>query len=324
MRRGQHEQLLAGLALGRRRRGERGARAAPARAGRRGGRSRCAAGGRPTWPWWNRYSRAILPSSQSHHVPFGPTRCSRSPAAIGPLVRDLLEDLVDEPGRRAAEPRRPAPTGGRRPSASGTGGGARSARWRPCAPSTRTARRRRRRRGAASRGCGPRRAKSGSSWLRTSTLTESIWITPMRSNTLRRWRRSTRPVGRGSAKPWAATAMRRAWRGQLDRRRSRERVPLARSRNSPTASSRRPVSSSVTSIVSATYPRGRCRSRRRGGRGRAAPASAGRRRRGRRASAPGRARGGWRGSSPSRWPRTAAARRRSGRSGRRAGGRRAR
>ena len=51
------------------------------------------------------------------------------------------------------------------------------------------------------RGCGPRWANSGSSWLRTRTLTESTWIRLMRSNTRRRWRRSTRPVGRWSVKP---------------------------------------------------------------------------------------------------------------------------
>ena len=60
------------------------------------------------------------------------------------------------------------------------------------------------------RGCGPNRANSGSSWLRTKTLTESIWMSPIRSSTLRKWRRSTRPFGRGSAKPCAPSAMRRA------------------------------------------------------------------------------------------------------------------
>ena len=44
-------------------------------------------------------------------------------------------------------------------------------------------------------GCGPSRANSGNSWLRTNTLTESIWISPMRSSTRRKWRRSTHPSG---------------------------------------------------------------------------------------------------------------------------------
>ena len=36
------------------------------------------------------------------------------------------------------------------------------------------------------RGWAPSRANTGSSWLRTSTFTESTWITLTRSNTLRR------------------------------------------------------------------------------------------------------------------------------------------
>ena len=39
------------------------------------------------------------------------------------------------------------------------------------------------------RGWGPRRANSGSSWLRTRTLTESIWMSPIRSMARRRCRR---------------------------------------------------------------------------------------------------------------------------------------
>src|SRR5690606_25907467 len=48
------------------------------------------------------------------------------------------------------------------------------------------------------------------SWLRTSTLTESIWIRPTRSSTRCRWRRVMRPVGRPSFIPWAPSASRRA------------------------------------------------------------------------------------------------------------------
>src|SRR6266540_3781519 len=39
---------------------------------------------------------------------------------------------------------------------------------------------------------------------------ESIWISPTRPNTRRRCRRSIRPAGLGSAKPCAASAIRRA------------------------------------------------------------------------------------------------------------------
>ena len=65
-----------------------------------------------------------------------------------------------------------------------------------------------------SRGWGPSRENSGISWLRTHTLTESICTRSTRSRTRCTWRRSTRlpcsPM-RGSVKPWAARAMRRAW-----------------------------------------------------------------------------------------------------------------
>ena len=43
-------------------------------------------------------------------------------------------------------------------------------------------------RGSASRPCAPSRAHSGSSWLRHTTLTESIWISDTASNTPRTWR----------------------------------------------------------------------------------------------------------------------------------------
>src|SRR6185436_2575207 len=60
------------------------------------------------------------------------------------------------------------------------------------------------------RGYGPSRAKAGSSWARTRVLTESIWISPIRSTSRPSSRRPTRPAGRGSANPWAARAIRRA------------------------------------------------------------------------------------------------------------------
>jgi hypothetical protein len=59
-------------------------------------------------------------------------------------------------------------------------------------------------------GVGPSRANAGSSWALASTLTESIWMRPIWSTRRRRWRRSTRPLGRASANPCAASAMRRA------------------------------------------------------------------------------------------------------------------
>ena len=53
------------------------------------------------------------------------------------------------------------------------------------------------------------RENSGMKWARCSTLTESIWSTPVRA----RVREKVRMVGvrwRGSRKPWATNAMRRA------------------------------------------------------------------------------------------------------------------
>ena len=55
--------------------------------------------------------------------------------------------------------------------------------------------------GMSVRGWLPSRANRGSSWLRTSTLTESIWISPMRSITRSKWASVIFPVGRGSASP---------------------------------------------------------------------------------------------------------------------------
>ena len=66
------------------------------------------------------------------------------------------------------------------------------------------------------RSCTPRRANRGSSCERTRTLTESICRKPIRSRTRRTWRRSTRPAGRLSPKPWACSAIRRAWARERD------------------------------------------------------------------------------------------------------------
>src|SRR6266516_7347388 len=63
--------------------------------------------------------------------------------------------------------------------------------------------------------CGPTRAASTSSWLRATTLMESIWIAPRRRRAARRvgkaepfvpWSRLLPPKN-----PWAARATRRAW-----------------------------------------------------------------------------------------------------------------
>jgi hypothetical protein len=59
-------------------------------------------------------------------------------------------------------------------------------------------------------GYGPSREKRGRYWVRTRTLTESIWSRPIRPSTRRIKRASTAPPGGRSAKPWAASAMRRA------------------------------------------------------------------------------------------------------------------
>ena len=257
------EQLLARLGL--RSASGRPARrpAAPARAGRR---ARAKSRGRRTAD-----QLAAVEQVLEHDLAVVPV----PPAAL--LADALLEvgggDRAARRGRGRGPRRRSrgarSASCGRSPS---TGGRAHlpaeqpvllaRARSPPRGPSTRTARRRRWRRRASSRGCGPRRANSGSSWLRTSTFTESTWITLMRSNTRRRWRRSTRPVGRRSAKPWAAE--RRAWRpapcGRPDERRSA--VPSVRSaRRGVRRSARRrrgsaPVSSSVTAIDRASMPRG--------------------------------------------------------------------
>ena len=119
--------------------------------------------------------------------------------------------------------------------ASGAGGSARWARAMPRAPSTRTAHRPRVASSIRLRGCGPSRANRGSSWLRTNTLTESIWISPIRSRARRRCRRWTSgPTGRGLGKPLRAerhapgparaTAVAsmdpRLWSGCPDRQRS--------------------------------------------------------------------------------------------------------
>ena len=191
--------------------GERLGRDHPLAAGRRRGRSRC---GR----------RRAVDATACRTGPRA--RSCRRPSPTSALLADPRLEvagderaLVDDPLGRPARCSRPAlrpgggspATGTARPSASGTGGTARSGRGWPRAPSTRTARRRATASAISVRGCGPSRANSGSSWLRTSTLTESIWIRPIRSSTRRRWRRSTRPVGRGSAKPWAARAIRFAW-----------------------------------------------------------------------------------------------------------------
>src|SRR3954469_20729549 len=53
-------------------------------------------------------------------------------------------------------------------------------------------------------------------WARWSTLTESIWIRCSRRSTRRRWRMSVAPPGLRSVKPWAASAMRRAWATESD------------------------------------------------------------------------------------------------------------
>ena len=51
-----------------------------------------------TRPVQNRCSSATLASSQSHHVPFLPTRSDRSPDATGPLVGDPAVHLLDVAG----------------------------------------------------------------------------------------------------------------------------------------------------------------------------------------------------------------------------------
>ena len=126
-----------------------------------------------------------MPSSQSHHGPFGPTRSLEVAGGDRAVVADPLEDLVEElsDGRGRSRGHAPA-TGGRlsirqrnrRWWALGTMA-AMWAQYSNSSPSSSAS-------GSSVRGCGPRRANSGSSWLRTSTLTESIWMTPMRSKTL--------------------------------------------------------------------------------------------------------------------------------------------
>ena len=126
---------------------------------------------------WKRYSSAILPSSQLHQLPFLPTRCSRSAAAIGPSSRIRPRTLVDEASGVAARPRWidfhmcscAILQRNRRCWSLGTMA-ATWAQYSNSSPSSMAS-------ASIVRGCGPRRANSGSSWLRTSTFTESTWIT---------------------------------------------------------------------------------------------------------------------------------------------------
>src|ERR1700710_2889797 len=47
-------------------------------------------------------------------------------------------------------------------------------------------------------------------WERLKTFTESSWTIPSASSARRTWRTSTRPPGRATVSPWAASAARRA------------------------------------------------------------------------------------------------------------------
>ena len=70
--------------------------------------------------------------------------------------------------------------------------------------------RRSRARSSSAGSYGPSREKNGTYWLRASTFTLSICTMPSRSMVRCTCRIVTGPVGRGSAKPCAASAIRRA------------------------------------------------------------------------------------------------------------------
>ena len=183
----------------------------------RSGRSyrRSNVGRRPavvTRPAMNRYSMASLPSRQPHQgPPFSPPSSS-SLAASGPRSATCWWTAstysANRPSRRLA-PQTSAPLRSIRQRSSGCRSiGTNDATW----PQYSYIRRWRSMCcWSSGREYGPRREKKGSSCERVNTLIESICTTLSRSMTRARWRRVTGPVGRGSTKPWAASAARRAW-----------------------------------------------------------------------------------------------------------------
>ena len=165
--------------------------------------SRAKSRGRRTptmWPRWKRCSSTRRPSSQSHHGPFLPTRWSRSAGRDRTAVADAGQHLVDEAGLltgEAVHPLRRACRSIRQRNRRCWVLGTMAAMWAQYSHSSPSSM------ASASivRLWAPRRANSGSSWLRTSTFTASSWTTLIRSNTRRRWRRSTRPLGRVGGSP---------------------------------------------------------------------------------------------------------------------------
>ncbi len=126
---------------------------------------------------------------------------------------DLGQGAGHHLGVLARPPRAGRSTGARPPSATAAADAARPGGATPRGPSTRTPRRLpHSQRLRAARSYAPSRAKKTISWLRVRTFTESSCTVPSRSSTLRKWRLSTRPVGRRSVNPWAASATRRASR----------------------------------------------------------------------------------------------------------------
>ena len=128
-----------------------------------------------TRPFQKRCSSATLASSQSHQVPFLPTRSRdhrrRRPSS---LIRGNLFDVAGTPVRQC-EVARPLVLTGHPPTMEVVVGhvdmrGLVHPVLEDLAGLVAS--------GIRVRGCGPSRANSGNSWLRTNTLTESIWIRP--------------------------------------------------------------------------------------------------------------------------------------------------
>ena len=136
-----------------------------------------------------------------------------SEAAIGPRSRTSLEHLRDEPGRSRCDPAHAAPglVARRGPSASAAAAGARPAAATPRGPSTRTA-------AAAPRATagrapvvvGPEPAEGGQVVRALEHVDRVDLQQPTRSSTRRRSQPRGAAAGRGSAKPCAASASRRA------------------------------------------------------------------------------------------------------------------